>query len=219
MDYNPVENYRPGEMEDGVPVPEEEKQPRRRPAREVFEWLDAVVAAIVTVVLLFTFVFRVVGVDGTSMLQTLQDKDRVIISNVHYTPAYGDIVVISRNYRNDDSMEVTRRTEPIIKRVIATGNQTVDIDFEAGVVYVDGVALDEPYVNTPTNRKSDIEFPVQVPDGYLFVMGDNRNGSLDSRSSEIGMVNEKYVLGKAFFRIWRDKKYRFFPGDLFDKLY
>lgn len=217
MEYRPMGNCTPEGEETTSSLPEG-KEPRC-PAREVFEWLDAIVAAIVTVVLLFTFVFRVVGVDGTSMLQTLQDKDKVIISNVHYTPAYGDIVVISRNYRNDDSMEVTKHTEPIIKRVIATGNQTVDIDFESGTVYVDGVALEESYVNTPTNRHYDIEFPVQVPEGYLFVMGDNRNGSLDSRSSEIGMVNEKYVLGKAFFRIWRDKKYRFSSGDLFDKLY
>ncbi|MGI6269556.1 MAG: signal peptidase I [Candidatus Howiella sp.] len=217
MEYNREESYIPEEEHNPLPLMEENTA--RRPAQEVFEWLDAIVAAIVTVVLLFTFVFRVVGVDGTSMLQTLQDKDKVIISNVHYTPAYGDIVVISRNYRNDDSMEVTKHTEPIIKRVIATGGQSVDIDFEAGVVYVDGVALEESYVNTPTNRYYDIEFPVQVPEGYLFVMGDNRNGSLDSRSSEIGMVNEKYVLGKAFFRIWRDKEFRFSSGDLFDKLY
>lgn len=196
-----------------------EKRERRRGASEVFEWLDAVVAAVVTVVLLFSFLFRVVGVDGTSMLQTLQHKDKVIISNVMYTPSYGDIVVISRNYKNDNTMEVTKHTEPIIKRVIATENQKVDIDFDLGKVYVDDVELVEDYTNTPTNAYYDIEFPVIVPEGCIFVMGDNRNGSLDSRDSSIGMVNKKYILGRAFFRVWRDKDARMSDGDIFSKLY
>ncbi len=186
--------------------------------REVYEWMDSLVVAIVAVVLLFTFVFRVVGVDGTSMLQTLQDSDRVVISHWFYTPSYGDIVVISRNYQNDESLEMTKQTEPIIKRVIATEGQEVDIDFEAGTVKVDGQLLVEDYVNTPTNVSYDISFPVTVPPGCVFVMGDNRNGSLDSRSSSIGMIDTRYILGRAYVRIWRIPESRFFKYDIFEWL-
>lgn len=188
------------------------------PMREAYEWMDAVVAAVVSVILLFTFVFRVVSVDGTSMLQTLQHNDKVIISNIGYEPKYGDIVVVSRNYENDEAAVQNRYSEPIIKRVIATEFQQVDIDFVTGAVRVDGVLLDEPYINTPTNLAYDVEFPVTVPEGCIFVLGDNRNGSLDSRSSSIGMVNKKYVLGRAFFRIWRDADVRQSDHDIFAKL-
>ena len=152
------------------------------------------------------------------MLQTQQKKDKVIISKVGYEPKYGNIVVVSRNYENEESAVGNRFSEPIIKRVIATEYQQVDIDFVTGEVRVDGVLLDEPYINTPTNLQYDISFPVTVPEGCVFVMGDNRNESLDSRSSSIGMVDEKYILGRAFFRIWRDADYRKFNGDIFEKL-
>ena len=118
-----------------------------------------------------------------------------------YTPKNGDIVVISRNIDNSVDEE---SSAPIIKRIIATEGQTVDIDFEQGIVFVDGVALDEPYTRTPTNLKYDIEFPVLVDDGCVFVLGDNRNDSRDSRSSLIGnngMIDTRYILGKAVFRI------------------
>lgn len=220
MDYN-ENNINMEEMPEAIETRRQRREKKEKLSftREVYDWLDAVVAAVVVVILIFTFAFRVVGVDGTSMLQTLQHMDKVIISNVGYTPKYGDIVVVSRNYSNDESMVKDRFSEPIIKRVIATENQVVDIDFTTGEVRVDGVLLDEPYINTPTNLKYDIEFPVTVPEGCIFVMGDNRNGSLDSRSSQIGMIDEKYVLGRALFRIWRDEDYRFSKGDIFDTLY
>lgn len=171
----------------------------------IFEWLETIIVSVLLVVFVFTFVFRVVGIDGDSMENTLINGERVIVSNFFYEPQQGDIVVISRNYTNNTSLSSYDYTSPIIKRVIATGGQTVDIDFENGIVYVDDFPLDEPYTKTPTNVKADIDFPVEVPEGHIFVLGDNRNESLDSRYSIIGnygMIDTRYVLGKALIRIF-----------------
>ena len=169
----------------------------------VFDWLEILVHAIIAVVICFTFLFRIAIIDGNSMMNTLQNGERVIITNFFYTPEVGDIVVVSRN-RENSVHTMTDDNKPIIKRVIATEGQTVDIDFDEGVVYVDGIALDEPYTRTPTNLKYDIEFPVTVDEGCVFVLGDNRNDSLDSRSSRIGeygMIDTRYILGHAVFRV------------------
>ncbi len=170
----------------------------------VLEGLDVIVSAMIAVIILFSLVFRVPTIDGNSMNNTLFDGERVIISNLFYEPKYGDIVVISRNYTNDTD-NIERYSMPIIKRVIATEGQTVDIDFEKGIVYVDGKELTENYTRTPTNLSYDLKFPVTVPENCVFVMGDNRNDSLDSRSSQIGkggMIDKRYILGKAFLRIF-----------------
>lgn len=170
----------------------------------VLEGLDVIISAMIAVILLFVFIFKIPTIDGNSMNNTLFDGERIVISNVGYEPKYGDIVVISRNY-NNSSDNIDHSAMPIIKRVIATEGQTVDIDFEKGVVTVDGVELDEPYTRTPTNLSYDIKFPVTVKENCVFVMGDNRNDSLDSRSSSIGdggMVDKRYILGKALFRIF-----------------
>lgn len=170
----------------------------------VLEGLDVIISAMIAVILLFVFIFKIPTIDGNSMNNTLFDGERIVISNVGYEPKYGDIVVISRNY-NNSSDDIDHSAMPIIKRVIATEGQTVDIDFEKGVVTVDGVELDEPYTRTPTNLSYDIKFPVTVKENCVFVMGDNRNDSLDSRSSSIGdggMVDKRYILGKALFRIF-----------------
>lgn len=169
----------------------------------IFDWLEVLVHAIIAVVICFSFLFRIATIDGPSMENTLHNGERVIITNLFYEPKAGDIVVISRNKENS-IYTMTNDNTPIIKRVIALEGQTVDIDFEQGVVYVDGVALDEPYTKTPTNRKSDIEFPITVDEGCVFVLGDNRNDSLDSRSTQIGeygMIDTRYILGHAIFRI------------------
>ena len=171
--------------------------------KEIFDWLEIVTAAIVAVVVIFTFVFRIATIEGSSMQNTLLNGQKVVITNWFYTPKVGDIVVVSRNADNSPSSDNTKT--PIIKRVIAVEHQTVDINFETGVVYVDGVALDEPYTKTPTNKNYDIQFPVRVPEGHIFCLGDNRNDSLDSRSSligEMGMIDTRYVLGRAHFRIF-----------------
>ncbi len=169
-------------------------------AAEFFDWLEVLVTAMIAVIVIFSFIFRVATIDGESMLPTFYPQEKVIITNLAYEPKPGDVVVISRNNSNS----VNNISDlPIIKRIIAVEGQTVDIDFIKGEVYVDGVK--ENYVNVPTNLKYDIEFPVTVDKGCIFVLGDNRNDSLDSRSSSIGkegMIDTRYVLGHAIFRVF-----------------
>lgn len=159
---------------------------------ELLDWLQCIVSALVFCVLLFTFATRTVGVIGSSMVPTLEENDRLIVSKLFYNPKYGDIVVV----RKESFM-----TKPIIKRVIATAGQTVDIDFNAGIVYVDGRALDEPYINAPTQDPEDFTGPVTVPDGYVFLMGDNRNRSTDSRCAQVGVIDCRLIIGKAYLRL------------------
>lgn len=158
----------------------------------VYDWARSLISAVVAVVLLFTFCIRMVGVSGGSMQNTLYTGDRVIMLNSMFCDyEQGDIVVI--NAYN------AMLSETIIKRVVAVGGQTVDIDFNSGIVYVDGVALDEPYVKEPTYTTGGTEFPLTLAEDEVFVMGDNRNGSTDSRSSMLGPVKVDYVQGKAVF--------------------
>jgi len=159
----------------------------------VLLYLHDFVTWLVVILLVFLLLFRVVVVSGPSMNTTLVHGDYLLlINNLFYRePSQGDIVVISKESFKDG--------EPIIKRVIATEGQWVDIDFDAGVVYVNGTALEEPYTNTPTNLYEGIDFPLMVDDGCIFVMGDNRNESKDSRSPEIGEIDKREVLGKAIF--------------------
>ena len=161
--------------------------------KNILSYLHDLVFGLVGILLVFMLVFRMVVVSGPSMMQTLQNGDSLILlSNIFYkNPQDGDIVVASKDSFKDG--------EPIIKRVIATEGQTVDIDFTEGIVYVDGVALDEPYTNTPTNLFEGTTFPLTVKEGHLFVLGDNRNDSLDSRSIEIGQIDKREILGKALF--------------------
>ena len=145
------------------------------------------------IMLSFILLFRFVVVSGPSMFSTLWDGDwLLVLSSVFYhNPQYGDIIIASKDSFNDG--------EPIVKRVIATEGQTVDIDFGSGIVYVDGVALDEDYTNTATSNAEGMTFPLVVDDGCLFVMGDNRAHSKDSRDPEIGLIDKREVLGKAIF--------------------
>lgn len=159
--------------------------------RGAYEWVQALVCSVLTVVLIFTFAVRIVRVSGESMRETLQDQDMLVVLNNWLCGGYeqGDIVILQR----DDFYG----GEPIVKRVIATEGQTVDIDFDAGVVYVDGMALEEPYTREPTWTQEGTEFPLTVPEGCVFVMGDNRNDSDDSRDSALGPVDTRCVLGRA----------------------
>ena len=185
-------------------IPETVQEQKTVKGKELVEWLEVLCAAIIAVVIIFCFVFRIATIDGDSMNHTLHHKDRIIITNLNYEPKNGDIVVISRNVANSIE-DQSLGNEPIIKRVIAVGGQMVDIDFETGEVYVDGKVLKEDYIGSPTNNNGDVEFPLYVPEGYVFVLGDNRGASLDSRFTVIGengLVDKRYVLGKAIFRFF-----------------
>ena len=174
---------------------EENKDTEKKPSflSGVYDWLESIVSAIVVCILLFLFAARVVTVDGASMNPTLYDRERVVISRIHSAPKQGDIVVFTQRSYGDDSL---------VKRVIATEGQTVEINFTKGIVTVDGEVLDEPYIRELTHRELDMTGPVTVKEGCIFCMGDNRNESTDSRSSRIGQIDTRCVLGKVLFRIW-----------------
>ena len=164
--------------------------------RDCYDWLQMLTFVLVAVVMVFTFFGMVNSVVGSSMYPTLHDKDIMLAYRLGYTPSQGDVVVI----RKESFME-----EAIVKRVIATGGQTVDIDYDTGTVYVDGAPLDEPYI------REEMYLPYVstmqqthwvVPEGSIFVMGDNRNASTDSRDDRLGTIDEDYVLGKVVLGLW-----------------
>ena len=159
--------------------------------REILEWVLSIAIAVVLALVIRNFVFTVVKVEGSSMVPTLQNNDRLIVWRLGYTPANGDIIVLHQ-----------KGEHPFIKRIIATEGQTIDIDFDTHQVYVDGVKLDEPYINQPTSETGDVIFPVTVPENAVFVMGDNRNNSRDSRFQNVGMVAHEDIIGKAIFRFF-----------------
>lgn len=147
------------------------------------------------VLLIFSLLLRIVVVSGSSMYNTLIDGDYILLVNSAFCGdvEQGDIIVASKDSFRDG--------EAIVKRVIATEGQTVDIDFDAGIVYVDGVALQESYTYTATTVSEGVAFPLVVEEGCVFVMGDNRAISLDSRNPEIGMIDEREIMGKAIFLV------------------
>ena len=148
--------------------------------------------ALVFLVVVFAFFARVINVDGESMVPTLHHRDLLFLQCINYEPEQGDIVVLRKSFAEIDS--------PIVKRVIAVGGQTVEIDYSTSTVYVDGVPLDEPYINEamlmPSSDKERGTY-WEVPQGSVFVMGDNRNASADSRNADLGTVDTRYILGRA----------------------
>ena len=160
--------------------------------QNAYEWIRALLGVAVSVILVFTFAVRIVSVSGESMRETLQDGDRLLVLNALWCGDYrpGDIVIVGQAFSDQ---------ETIVKRVVATAGQTVDIDFETGSVYVDGELLKEDYINELTFLEEGTEFPLTVPEGSIFVMGDNRNNSNDSRDYRLGTVDTRYVIGKAVF--------------------
>lgn len=157
---------------------------------DLYFWLQALVLALVALILLFTFVGRIIGVDGSSMYPTLHHGDMLLLQSVGYEPKQGDVVVLTKAFRDVDG--------PIVKRVIAVGGQTVEIDYAAGTVAVDGTVLTEDYILEPMVQRSwQSVTTLTVPEGCVFVMGDNRNISNDSRNPALGAVEEAYILGQA----------------------
>ncbi len=163
---------------------------------DIFDWIEIFAFSIAIVFFLFVFVARVAVVDGSSMNNTLYHKDKLLVREIFYTPKQGDIIVCQSSEHGLD--------QPLVKRVIATEGQTVKIDFANWKVYVDGVLLEEDYVKyiAGVDMKGwAYGEEYTVPKGYLFVMGDNRNDSLDSRSSKIGPIDERLVVGKVIMRL------------------
>lgn len=178
-----------------ISLSSESDAPKKKKAKKekinIFEVFEAVVASIVVVTILFIFCFRVFSVEGPSMKPALQPDDRVVVSNIGYEPQQGDIVVIS---------DTDGDGKPIVKRVIAVEGDVVDINFTTGVVTVNG--KEEHFSDELTKQQADIAFPLTVPEGTVFVLGDNRGVSLDSRSSRVGCVDERNIVGKVLFRFF-----------------
>lgn len=180
--------------------PEEEpEEAPRRPGADLFEWLQMIMGCVLAAVVLFNCFARLTRVDGQSMDNTLQDGELMLVWSLGYEPQAGDIVVVNK------TIAEFLGNRAIVKRVIATGGQTVDVDYAAGIVYVDGQPLDEPYIretmyNTGNPYMQQTHW--EVPEGSIFVMGDNRNHSTDSRDDRLGPVDEDYVLGKVVLALW-----------------
>ncbi|MBR3687305.1 MAG: signal peptidase I [Clostridia bacterium] len=175
----------------------------------IFDYVEVLAVSVLAVLLVFTFCFRICRVDGDSMNKTLIHEERLITTNLFYTPKQGDIIVfhLSNDYY----------TQPLVKRVIAMGGQEVKINFTEGKVYVDGKLLEEDYAYVKGGKysiRSDFQkefihkesdgsvwFIATVPEGKVFAMGDNRNGSTDSRAYLVSFVDEDCILGKAIMRL------------------
>ena len=180
--------------------PHTEQEPEKEPSEEtgsfkldLYFWMQALAMALIFLILTFTIVGRVIRVEGSSMLPTLHENDLMLLQSIGYTPKQGDVVVL----RKASFLSV-----PVVKRVIAVGGQHVTVDYATHCVYVDGVALDEPYINEimqdPLGPMLTV-LDVDVPEGSIYVLGDNRNHSSDSRDERLGTVDTRYVLGRAFW--------------------
>ena len=191
------------DVKGGRSMAEEQLTPKQRKEEEnasfkmdLYYWVQALVFALVFLILASTLVGRLIGVKGSSMVPTLHNGDLLLLRSVGYTPQQGDVVVLRKQ---------TFLTQPVVKRVIATAGQHVTVDYNDHCVYVDGVALDEPYIketmNDPMSPMMNVT-DVVVPEGSIYVLGDNRNNSSDSRHELLGTVDTRYVLGKALWVIF-----------------
>lgn len=191
-------------------MPKKSKQPKikfkvndKKVTDYMFDLTRTIIFVFAFMSVIFTFIIRDANVVGNSMLDTLHSDDKILMTNFMYKPKCGDIVAI--NAEN----QIEKR---IIKRVIATEGQTLVVDYSKNAVYVDGIQIDEPYVSSITREPSNpLQIPYVIPEGYIFVMGDNRIISLDSRDKSIGLVSVNDVIGKAQFIVY--------PFDRFTYLY
>ena len=190
---------------------EEQTQEREKEKRKnIFDMVEIITMSVVIVFILVSFVFRLASVNGKSMYPTLKNGEILLLSNLFYEPKTGDIIVFQQS-----NVETRLFDYPLVKRVIATEGQTIEFDFEHWKVKVDGVELEEDYINYIKEeymRRLDIkENTIVVPEGYIFVMGDNRNNSTDSRDSRVSFIRKDEVLGKALLRL--------FPINVFGTIY
>lgn len=195
-------------MSDEIIHPDENQTPEQTPQEkksspklDLYYWTQALVMVLILLILICTLVGRVIGVVGSSMVPTLHDGDMLLLQSLGYTPKQGDVVVL----RKPGFPAPPQDTAPIVKRVIAVGGQHVRVDYDAGAVYVDGVALDEPYILEHMTDHYSPEMnvlDVTVPQGSIYVLGDNRNHSSDSRHEALGTVDCRYVLGRVLGVIW-----------------
>ena len=197
-------------MENSIQI-NEKNEKQKSFTGHLYDWVEALIFSFIVIILLFTFAFRFVGVKGESMTDTLKDKDRLIISNLFYKPQKGDIVVITRNYKNLDYSDKETVKEPLIKRIIATSGDEVDI--KNGSVYVNKKRIEENYVTSETTTdyrsiENNVFFPLTVPQGQVFYLGDNRSGSADSRI--YGTADERSIIGKVIFRIYPLSEFKLF---------
>lgn len=182
------------------PAENESKKPKAENSffDELLDWLKTICKTFIIVVLIFSYVAKTARVEGESMMPTLVDKDMLILWSLAYQPKQGDIVAC-----NCEGLG-----KVIVKRVVATGGQKVDIDFEAGKVYVDGELFEVNGIpNITTDRESYYAYPITVPEGKYFVMGDNRQHSTDSRYERVGFIDRDDILGKAVFRVFPFKTF------------
>ncbi|MBQ7333923.1 MAG: signal peptidase I [Clostridia bacterium] len=186
-------------------TPPDPKERLRKTASDIFEIVEMFTVCAAVIMLLFTFIVHPTRVRGPSMEDTLIQNDYLLVSDVAYTPSRGDIVVVH-------NVGLRHYSDPIVKRIIATEGQTIDIDFETWTVTVDGKVVDEPYMKLASDGyvTSDWSYPIVVPEGHVFVMGDNRNHSADSRSREIGLIDERCIVGKAVVRVFPFSRFTVF---------
>lgn len=190
-----------------VPSPKEKKPTFWS---ETLDWYNTVIGSVLAIILIFALLTRLSTVDGDSMLPTLHDQERLLVTNFLYTPAHNDIVVV---WEDDLYNKVTDSYgEAIVKRIIGVAGDTVSIDFDAGIVYRNGIALeheiaegilyeDGHMINDYTRERLDMVGTVEIPEGYVFVMGDNRNNSTDSRDRRVGLIDVNNIVGKVYLRI------------------
>ena len=163
---------------------------KRTPGAELYDWIQCIVMALIICIVAFMVFVRIIDVNGTSMNPTLNHGDKMLVSDLFYKPRAGDVVVFHAEHYDAE--------KALVKRVIATEGQEINIDFDKGIVYIDGVPIEEDYIMELTHNKLDFIGPQTVPDGCVFVMGDNRNASTDSRHADIGMVDERLILGRVY---------------------
>lgn len=177
---------------------------------EALDWYNTVIGSVLAIILIFALLTRLSTVDGDSMLPTLHNQERLLVTNFLYTPAHNDIVVI---WEDDLYNKVTDEYgEAIVKRIIGVAGDTISIDFDAGIVYRNGVPLEHEIaegilfedghaINDYTRERLDMVGTVEIPKGYVFVMGDNRNNSTDSRDRRVGLIDVNNIVGKVYLRI------------------